>query len=99
MATRSKAKLAAAAAAADTSTSAVNHATVKHEEAETTADGDLNGVVSNGKAKTTKPAPKRSKGKAEVAAPKSESCVCSQGDNGTPMVLCGECQIWYVFPD
>lgn len=23
-------------------------------------------------------------------------CICSKGDDGSPMVLCSQCQIWYV---
>lgn len=24
------------------------------------------------------------------------SCICSRGDDGSPMVICSACQIWYV---
>ncbi len=26
----------------------------------------------------------------------SVDCICSKGDDGSPMILCSECRIWYV---
>ncbi|KAJ2918693.1 hypothetical protein MD484_g1784, partial [Candolleomyces efflorescens] len=44
----------------------------------------------------TKVSSKRGKGK--VVAPTNDiNCTCSRGDDGSPMVHCAECKIWYHF--
>jgi len=40
--------------------------------------------------------PQRGKGKRGKATTKKEYCLCKKGDDGTPMVHCGECKDWRV---
>ncbi len=50
-------------------------------------------AVSNGRATTTK----KTKGrKAKEKTVESVDCICSKGDDGSPMILCSECKIWCV---
>jgi len=56
-------------------------------------------VVSNGRGTTKKM--KAATGRKAKEGKKLESvdCICSKGDDGSPMILCSECKIWYVpFP-
>ena len=89
MATRSKARIAASASAGDSASAA------KHVKVETTASEGKGAVTAKSKAAKQTVA-KRSKAKTEVVH-KVENCTCTRGDDGTPMVVCGECHIWYVF--
>ncbi|KAF9530425.1 hypothetical protein CPB83DRAFT_850893 [Crepidotus variabilis] len=39
----------------------------------------------------------RKKGSQVDTSPNTVDCICTRGDDGSPMILCAECQIWYHF--
>ncbi|EAU90469.1 hypothetical protein CC1G_00853 [Coprinopsis cinerea okayama7 len=93
MATRSKAKAAASA----TGKKAAQQSS-KRAKTETSSSARASEERSvNGRRKPSKTAPaKRAKPKPDASV-KEEYCTCSKGDDGSPMVVCGQCKIWYHF--
>ncbi|KAF9454334.1 hypothetical protein P691DRAFT_809892 [Macrolepiota fuliginosa MF-IS2] len=111
MSTRARTRAAAAAAAASSSTapqtpshptpkpkihstrkSTATVASVKQEQPQSTDLSEKENI------KTLTPstrasAPKKSRSK----TPKVAYCTCSRGDDGSPMIRCAECKIWYHF--
>ena len=47
-------------------------------------------------ATTTKKSRTRKANGAKESSMKPVDCICSRGDDGSPMILCSECQIWCV---
>jgi len=47
-------------------------------------------------ATTTKKSRTRKANGAKESSTKPVDCICSRGDDGSPMILCSECQIWCV---
>ncbi|TFK29665.1 hypothetical protein FA15DRAFT_663824 [Coprinopsis marcescibilis] len=86
MATRTKAK----------SVSAAGKAYRQAKKTPGTSPAPGSDSALNGKNKLPKSISQRGKDKSVVDT-REVLCTCSQGDNGSPMVLCGECRIWYHF--
>jgi len=68
----------------------------QHDDMDVDGTGKENNI-SRGSAKPAKKQRKTAKGKDSVHSRKSIDCICSKGDDGSPMILCSECKIWYVF--
>ncbi|RDB20911.1 Transcription factor bye1 [Hypsizygus marmoreus] len=102
MSTRSKARLAAASTSKD-----VPPPTVKKEQkpktrsrkstqsAQSETDHPEKENVKSKTAKAPSKTPSAKRRSLRSAAP--VYCICQKGDDGSPMVQCGECRIWYHF--
>ena len=93
MATRSRTRK------ASTAQSSVSPSTVQQAKPETRARKKIaNADVEkeNEATKTTKGVSKAKGRKIGKAHSKEVNCTCSRGDDGSPMVRCAVCLIWYV---
>ncbi|KAF9565828.1 hypothetical protein CPC08DRAFT_140809 [Agrocybe pediades] len=66
---------------------------IQHDDMDVDGTGKENSI-SRGQKHSKKP-------KTTSRKPKLESritidCICTKGDDGSPMILCAECKIWYV---